>query len=42
MLALLAQLPIPVHTVGLLVLSNVFMSLYVGQPLKLDFLWAGL
>ena len=39
------QLPIPLQTVVLLVASNVFMTiamLYMGQPFKPDFLWAGL
>jgi uncharacterized protein (DUF486 family) len=48
MTAFLAQLPVPLQTIVLLVLSNVFMSFvpfavfYMGQPLTLDDLWAAL
>jgi len=41
----LQSLPVSVQTIGLLVLSNIYMAfavLYMGEPLKLDYLWAGL
>ena len=43
----LQQLPVSVQTAGLLLASNVFMTLrwavfYLDQPLKWDYLWAGL
>ena len=36
----LAQPPVPAQTIGLLAVFVPFALLYMGQPLKLDHLWA--